>query len=261
MTLVRPIYYNNGVLTVIQDGDAIDPDVITGASGSGAMAVRAASTGNVDISAPGTTMDGVTLVSGDLIMLKDQTTASQNGVYVFNGAVTPATRYSGLDADAEATTGLLVTVAEGNINGTSLWMLATYQPITIGTTALTFMLLSVGGTTNISIDVTVDFGTIPTTSKKFTATIPGLTVGQRIDVAASGYTPTGVDFDEAEFEAILWVAKVLSNDQLTLIGNSSSPVKGQRIVQVTTRVNSNTLLTQSQVNIVPDYILQGAGVQ
>lgn len=55
--------------------------------GVAGWAVRASSTGsNISLSSPGASLDGISLSSGDLILLKDQTTASQNGVYVWNGA-------------------------------------------------------------------------------------------------------------------------------------------------------------------------------
>ena len=45
--------------------------------------VRAASTGGITTTSPGSTIDGVNLVQGDRILLKDQATASQNGIYVW----------------------------------------------------------------------------------------------------------------------------------------------------------------------------------
>lgn len=82
--------------------------------------VRAASTANVTISGPGASIDGVTLANGDRILLKNQTTVSQNGIYIFNGAAAAATR--ALDADTwdelEAAT---VRVEEGTANAGTKW--------------------------------------------------------------------------------------------------------------------------------------------
>lgn len=47
---------------------------------------------NVTIASPGATMDGRTLSNGNRVLLLNQTTASQNGIYIFNGATTPLTR-------------------------------------------------------------------------------------------------------------------------------------------------------------------------
>jgi hypothetical protein len=102
-------------------------------------AVRAASTGNVTLASGaqnGSVIDGVTLATGDRILLKDQSTGSQNGIYTVNasGAPTRAT-----DADTEADlVGALVSVYAGTVNDNSLWMMTTNAPITVDTTALTF---------------------------------------------------------------------------------------------------------------------------
>ncbi len=59
---------------------------------------RVASNGaNINLASPGATIDGVTMVSGDRFLAKDQSTNSQNGIYIWNGASSAATR--ALDAD------------------------------------------------------------------------------------------------------------------------------------------------------------------
>lgn len=75
--------------------------------------VRVASTGNVNISNPGTgTFDGVALSQGDRILLKDQTSAEENGIYVFDTSSTDMVRATDSDAWDELT-GTLVSVNEG----------------------------------------------------------------------------------------------------------------------------------------------------
>ena len=54
---------------------------------------RVASTANINLANPGgSSFDGITLSGGDRILVKNQTTASQNGVYDFNGAASAMTR-------------------------------------------------------------------------------------------------------------------------------------------------------------------------
>jgi len=65
-------------------------------------AARVRATGNVTLSAPGSTIDGVTMASGDRFLADRQSTASQDGIYVWNGASTAATRAADLDAGAHA---------------------------------------------------------------------------------------------------------------------------------------------------------------
>ena len=107
--------------------------------------VRVASTANVTISGPGTAIDGVTLSSGDRVLLKDQSTGSQNGIYIFNGAASAMTRATDADADAEVTSGMFVFVEAGTVNADNGFVLSTDGTITVGSTALTFTQFSGAG--------------------------------------------------------------------------------------------------------------------
>lgn len=100
--------------------------------------VRAATTANLDLSAPGSSIDGVTLTSGDRVLVKNQNTGSQNGIYVFNGAAAAMTRATDADSSAEVTAGMFTFIEEGTANSETGWVLATNNPITLGTTSLTF---------------------------------------------------------------------------------------------------------------------------
>lgn len=108
--------------------------------------VRVASTTNVTISSPGTAIDGVTLSAGDRVLLKNQTTGSENGIYIFNGSASAMTRSSDANTSSEVSSGLFVFVSEGTTNGTTSWVLSTADPITLGTTSLSFTQFSGGGT-------------------------------------------------------------------------------------------------------------------
>jgi hypothetical protein len=100
--------------------------------------VRVASTANINLSAPGATIDGVTMASGESFLAKNQSTGSQNGIYVWNGAASAATRRADADSDAEVTSGLATFVSEGTTNADTSWVLTTDDPIIVGTTALVF---------------------------------------------------------------------------------------------------------------------------
>jgi len=100
--------------------------------------VRVASTTNITIATPPASIDGVTLAEGDRVLLKNQTTGSENGIYVFNGESSAMTRASDFDTSAEAVPSCIVPVQEGTVNADTLWMLTTNAPITLGTTALVF---------------------------------------------------------------------------------------------------------------------------
>jgi hypothetical protein len=162
--------------------------------------VRVASTGSVTISGPGAAIDGVTLSSGDRVLLKDQSTGSQNGIYVFNGSGSAMTRATDADADVEVTSGLFVFVEEGTTNADNGFVLSTNGTITVGSTALTFTQFSGAGQivagdgmtkSGNQLDVNDDNITLEVASdavriKGITATAVGdLLVGQ---AANAGYT-------------------------------------------------------------------------
>lgn len=93
----------------------------------------------------GDVLDGVTLVTGDRILLKNQASPVENGIYVVQASGTPL-RAPDADATGDLNAGAAVFVSEGTTNGNSQWSLTTDDPITIGSTGLTFS--QVGGSTS-----------------------------------------------------------------------------------------------------------------
>lgn len=112
--------------------------------------VRAASTGNINLASPGATIDGVTMATNERFLAKDQSTGSQNGIYVWNGAAVAATRAIDADSNTEVTSGMAVSVTEGTVNGDRVYILTTNDPITLGTTALVFTQLGGGAGTYVA---------------------------------------------------------------------------------------------------------------
>lgn len=106
---------------------------------------RAATTGNITISNPGTAaFDGTTLTSGDILFVRAQTTASEQGLYTFNGSASALTRVSQMDAWTEIP-GSLFAVEEGSTYADTLWLCTANQGGTLGTTSITFMQLVIAG--------------------------------------------------------------------------------------------------------------------
>ena len=109
--------------------------------------VRVATTAALTIASQlenGDVVDGITLATGDRVLVKDQSTASENGIYVVqvSGA---AVRAIDADTSAEVTSGMFTFVSEGTANADSGWVLSTNDPITLGTTGLTFAQFSGAG--------------------------------------------------------------------------------------------------------------------
>lgn len=105
--------------------------------------VRAATTANITLS--GTqTIDGVALEAGDRVLVKNQTTGSQNGIYVV--AADAWTRATDADSDADVTKAMTVPVeGGGTTNGGTVWLLSNSGAITVGTTDLTFVQIGAAG--------------------------------------------------------------------------------------------------------------------
>jgi hypothetical protein len=104
------------------------------------QSVRAATTAPVLLASGlenGDTVDGVVLATGNRVLVKDQSSGSENGIYVVQ-ASGAAVRAEDFDSSAEVTAGAFTFVEEGTINGDTGFVLTTNDTITLGTTALTF---------------------------------------------------------------------------------------------------------------------------
>lgn len=99
------------------------------------LSCRVATTAAITLSGA-QTIDGVAVVAGDRVLVKNQSTASQNGIYACaSGAWSRATD---ADSDAEVTPGMFTFIEEGSTNADTGWVLSTNAPITVGSTGLTF---------------------------------------------------------------------------------------------------------------------------
>lgn len=94
---------------------------------------RVATQGNLSLSSPGATIDGITMSAGDRVLVRAQSAGAENGIYVWNGAAVAATR--ALDANAAAELEQAVTtVEEGTSAGSSFRQTAVN--FTLGTGAV-----------------------------------------------------------------------------------------------------------------------------
>lgn len=105
--------------------------------------VRAISTTNITLSAP-QTIDGVSIIAGDRVLVAGQSTGSQNGIYV--AAAGSWARSADADSSAEVNAGMFAFVEEGTTYADSGWVLTTNNPITLASTALVFTQYSQVGT-------------------------------------------------------------------------------------------------------------------
>lgn len=106
------------------------------------QSVKVATTANITLS--GTqTIDGVAVAAGDRVLVKNQTTASQNGIYVV--AAGSWTRATDANSSTTLTTGSFLYIDQGTSLAGTAWVLSTTGTITVGTTSVTFTQFSGSG--------------------------------------------------------------------------------------------------------------------
>ena len=165
--------------------------------------VMAATTANITLS--GTqTIDGIALVAGDRVLVKNQTTTSANGIYAVSaGAWTRTT-----DADTwNELVSAFVFVEKGTVNGDTGWVCTIDAGGTLGSTAVTFSQFSGSGTytagtgltlsgTQFSItNTTVTAGSYGSASKTLVATVNAqgqLTALSASDIAIANTQVSGL---------------------------------------------------------------------
>jgi hypothetical protein len=120
----------------VQDGDAATKRYVDSLIEGLAWKddVRVATTANINLSSPPSTIDGVTLAVNDRILVKDQTSQAENGIYVYNGSGNPLTRAPDANTGAELNAAV-VTVREGTTNAGTTWRQTTPNP-TLGTSPI-----------------------------------------------------------------------------------------------------------------------------
>ncbi len=140
----------------------------------------------------GDTVDGVTLATGDRILLKDQSSGAENGIYVVAASGAP-TRATDFDTAALAFQGALIYVKAGTANANTVWKHTTSAAITLDTTALTFAQLGAGGGSMSSFTLAGDSGSSQSITDGNTATIAG---GTGLSSVASATDTVTINLDD-----------------------------------------------------------------
>ena len=128
-----------------------------------------ASTANVNISnalEAGDAIDGVTLVEGDRVLLKDQSTATENGLYLAVGSgAGAASRDPEHDSISELSGGMIV-VNQGSANDNKIFLCTTDSDGSIGSTNIVYTVITPsnsGTVESIATGTGIDGGTITST--------------------------------------------------------------------------------------------------
>ena len=169
---------------------------LAGTYDNGAGTITASSNGAISV-------DGVTLVVNDRVLVKDQSTAAQNGFYkvttVGSGsAAFVLTRTPDADAASELTAGAFTFTEEGTANADNGYVLSTNGAITLGTTGITFEQFSGAGQISAGNGLTKTGNTIDVvgTADKITVSSNAITIASsyvgQTSITTLGTIATGV---------------------------------------------------------------------
>ena len=244
------------------------------------QATRVVTVSNITLSggAPAV-VDGVTLAEDDRVLVTGQSTGTQNGLYIVSTVGTGSdgtwARTSDGNETGEIEAGMIVMVTEGTIYADTQWKLITDNPITIGSTVLTFTQnysansIS-GGTSNVTVysnsNVTISSAgtanvlTVSSTGIVVTGTISAtgnVTGGNLLTVGflsasgnitgnyilGNGSQLTGIASGSSDANALTGntLAANVVNSSLTSVGTLSS-------LSVTGNVNAGNLRTAGLIS-------------
>ena len=169
---------------------------LAGTYDNGAGTITAGSNGAISV-------DGVTLVVNDRVLVKDQSTAAQNGFYKVTatggaGAAFVLTRTPDADAASELTAGAFTFTEEGTANADNGYVLSTNGAITLGTTGITFEQFSGAGQISAGNGLTKTGNTIDVvgTADKITVSSNAITIASsyvgQTSITTLGTIATGV---------------------------------------------------------------------
>jgi len=157
--------------------------------------VRVTSTANIAIASAltnGSTIDGVTVATGNRVLLKNQTDASENGIYavVASGA---ASRTVDANTNTLVTSGMYTYVAEGTAGNAIGFVLTTADPITLDTTNLTFTQFSSAGAIAAGTGMTKTSNTLDVigTAGRIVANANSVDIGSDVALVANPLSQFG----------------------------------------------------------------------
>jgi hypothetical protein len=159
---------------------------------------EAATTANINLTTDlenGDTLDGVTLVTGDRVLVKDQTDATANGLYIVVASGV-ASRDPQFDTIAELS-GQMIVVNQGTANDNKIFLCTTDSNATIGLSNITYTII-----TPANVGTVTSIGVADSGSSEFTVTGSPITSSGTITLAVNSIAATKIGsgiVDNTEF--------------------------------------------------------------
>ena len=227
--------------------------------------VRVASTANISIATElinASVIDGVTVSTGDRVLLKNQSAPAENGIYVVvaSGA---ASRSLDADVSADVTSGMYVFVSQGTASAGTGFVLITADPIVLGTTPSSFTAFSgagpviagnglseSGNTLFIDTAVTADLSTAQTFTNKsisggqITSAVANATLAATVTTNAN---LTG-DVTSVGNATTLTNAPVISKVLTGYVAGAGTVAATDSILQAIQKVDGNDALRETSSN-------------
>jgi len=191
------------------------------------IVAECATTANVDLSADlqnGDTIDGVTLATGDRVLVKDQSTGSQNGLYtvVASGTASRDTEY---DTIAELS-GQMVVVNQGSTNDNKIFLCTTNNTASLGSDTITFSVVTPSNTGTVTSIGIADSGageftvgsTPVTSSGNITLAINSIADSKLATISTAGK----VDIGALEIDGATDIGANLASTDLIIVDDGAN---------------------------------------
>ena len=212
-----------------------------------------ASTANVNISnalEAGDAIDGVTLVAGDRVLLKDQSTATENGLYIAVGSgAGAASRDPEHDTIAELSGGMVV-VNQGSVNDNKIFLCTTDSDGSLGSTNITYTVITpsnTGTVTSIATGTGIDGGTITSTGT--------ISIDSTVATLSGTQTLTNKTLTAPKIGTSILDT---NGNELALLTATSSAVNEFTIANAATN-NAPRLSATGETNVDLDLLAKGTG--